>query len=144
MSEKVANPFVYTHKTSAGLKARLTRGETFYGGKTHATVAVLSDNGDEYLYSCKEDAGNPNHFIGSLTTLSISPINPWENVAIDTPVLVGSKSGTIRRYFAGLNTNGKLATFNDGANEWSAGEYPRTSEWFMDQVTLADGTQPTI
>lgn len=136
---------MYTHKTSAWLKARLTGGKTFYGGKVHTTVALLSDNGDEYLYSCEEDASNPNHFKGTLTSrLSISPINPWENVAIDTPVIVSTSSGALRRYFAGLHTNGQLLTFKYGATKWGAGKHPNTSLWSTDQVTLADGTQPTL
>lgn len=68
---------------------------------------------------------------------SLLGIVEWEKVPVDTPIIIKTTYGVLRRYFARYN-RGKVCYFNYGATSWSNGMLGVITEAEPCNVRLAE------
>ena len=129
----------YTHKTRNGHKARILATDLI--GNCPVVVAILHEDGTECVVTYDVDL----RYCGltASAALDLIPYNPWDDVAVDTKVLVRDADGHAwdRRYFSHY-ADGRVHTFISGYTSWSnvegedAGSEPNTVSWL--QAKLAE------
>jgi hypothetical protein len=69
------------------------------------------------------------HYIGSHSAMSLVEISEYDDFKVDDPVMVRDyfEDDWEKRYFAGINKEGKPTTFVDGSTSWSNSSCPALS-----------------
>lgn len=110
----------YTHKTRHGKLARILATDMI--SLYPVAVAIRQPDGKETL---ERYASTLKFCIGGeeYSDMDLIPYNPWEDVKVDTKVLVRDVQGErwYRRYFSHY-ADGKVHTFCSGCTSWSAVE----------------------
>lgn len=109
---------IYTHRTRSGLKARIVCNNAI--GKYPVIALILSDNVDEEF--CETFTEDLKHYnFNEESDLDLFEYNPWQDVAVDTPVYVSYASRPDdwhRRHFAKF-ANGVVYVWEDGRTSWT-------------------------
>ena len=120
----------YTHKTRNGRKARILATDLL--GDTPVVVALLDEDHTECVVLYNTDLT----CCGYTSALDLVEYSHWEDVAVDTKILVRDWDGQnwYHRYFSHYY-NGQVYAFDSGATSWSSSKTP-TVEW--KQAKLAE------
>lgn len=124
---------IYTHKTHHGKLARILATDVI--SLYPVVVAIQQPDGKETL---ERYASTLKFCIdGEYSDMDLMPYNPWEDVKVDTKVLVRDDVQGVRwyrRYFSHY-ADGKVYTFCSGCTSWSTveeddiGSEPDTVPW---------------
>ena len=115
---------IYTHRTRDGRKARIV------ARINHPVYPVLvaiqnSEFGHE---NTKSYTDNLTEFAHDSSTYDLTEYNTWQDVKVDTPILVSFDEGAsfVKRHFAKYE-DGKVYAWVDGKTSWSA--HGEVTEW---------------
>ena len=112
---------IYTHKTKDGQLARIltTDLKTPHSGQP-VLAAIVKPHGYETLHSYTSDLKFYTDGRGS--TMDLVEVSMWDDVAVDTKVLVRNNEGETWRYrYFAKYENGQVYTFDGGGTSWSSG-----------------------
>lgn len=122
----------YTHRTCYGRLARIIA--TDIVGEYSVAVAIKDDMSKTETIVLYRSDMSANPLYGR--DLELVEYNLWEDVAVDTKILVRDWDGGewYHRYFSHYH-NGQVYAFESGATSWSVNNF-RTVEW--KQAKLAE------
>lgn len=125
----------YTHKDQFGRNARVIAQDV--AGRLNVALAVQIAEHEEQVVLATQAVEDKNSYLAPWSTvnpsLGFKPYNPWEEVAIDTPVWVRNINAVswIPRHFAGMRERKPVT--------WAAGKTSHTSQ--TNQVNEYDFVQ---
>lgn len=108
----------YTHRTKNGRKARILTTNRVGKSKFPVIALVLHADGVEWVEAYTSDLKY--HNVDQHSDYDLVEWSPWNDVAIDTPILVKDRESDsfCHRHFAGYH-HGKVYTWSLGQTSWS-------------------------
>ena len=129
-------------KNKNGFKGLIVK----YGGKNYILQSGgflksgIKTGDVEKLYKPIENSGDLDDILSDSNLELVWENKPnidWSKVPVDTKVLCKFGDDWLKRYFAGVSSEGKLLVFYDGQNSWSA----HGSEPLSEHVVLFEGNE---